>query len=611
MSGRQGKTMRYLKIRIMFTAMLAGMLGTAVSQAQAEPSHGIAMHGRLMHDADFTHFSYVNPDAPKGGHLRLAAVGSFDSLNAFIVRGTPGGGMRDYVFESLMARAYDEPFSLYGLIAESINVPDDRSWVEFRLRPEARFSDGQPVTVDDVIFTMETLRDKGRPNYKYYYSKITEIVRPDERSVRFVFDAEGDREIPLIMGLMPIIPKHIYETGKFDETTLEPPVGSGPYTITEVEPGTRLVYTRNPAYWGEDLAVNRGRNNFDKITFEYFRDANASFEAFKAGVYDIRPEDDPTRWSTGFDIPAVEEGRISLNSFTKETPAGMRALVFNTRRAIFSDRRVRAALNLVFDFEWVNQNFYYSAYRRTQSFYDGSELASTGRAASEREKALLGPYPDAVRAEILSSGYIAPVSDGTERNRSNRRAAVAALAEAGWVVRDGAMVHAESGKALSFEIAVASPEDQRLALNYVAALKTIGVDARARFVDSSQYQQIRQTYEYDMIFNFWYASLSPGNEQSFYWGSESADQDGTRNYMGVREPAVDAMITAMLEARDRVDFVAAVRALDRVLLSGDYVIPLFHQPDQWVAVWSHIKFPETTSLYGYRVDSWWMETETP
>lgn len=574
---------------------------------KAEPAHGIAMHGQPAHPAGFQHLSYVNPDAPKGGHLRLAAVGNFDSLNGFIVRGTAGAGMRDYVFESLMARAYDEPFSLYGLIAESINVPEDRSWVEFRLRPEARFSDGTPVTVDDVVFSMETLRDKGRPNYKFYYSKITEIIRPDAQTVRFVFDADGDREIPLIMGLMPILPKHVFEKLAFEETTLLPPIGSGPYTITEVDAGAKLVYERNPDYWGKDLPINRGLNNFDKITFEYYRDANASFEAFKAGAYDIRPEDDPTRWSTGFDIPAVADGRIKLKSFSKETPSGMRALVFNSRRSLFSDHRVRAALNLVFDFEWVNQNFYYGVYERTQSFYDGSELASTGRPASDRELALLAPYEGVVSADIMANGYVAPVSDGTERNRSNRRAAVAALAEAGWTVQNGIMASTETGQPLSFEIAVASPEDQRLALNFSAALKSIGVEARVRYVDSSQYQQIRQTYDYDMIFNFWYASLSPGNEQSFYWGAASADQDGTRNYMGVREPAVDAMINAMLEARDREGFVAAVRALDRVLLAGDYVIPLFHQPDQWVAVWSHVKFPETTSLYGYRTDSWWIE----
>jgi peptide/nickel transport system substrate-binding protein len=581
--------------------------GLASSAAFAEPQHGIAMHGAPLHDPDFEHFSYANPDAPKGGDLKLAAIGSFDSLNPLIIKGVSGGGIRDYVFESLMARAYDEPFSLYGLLAETVETPDDRSWVEFRLREEARFSDGTPVTVDDVVFSLETLRDKGRPNHKYYYSKVAEIVRPDAQTIRFVFGPGGDREMPLIMGLMPIIPKHIYETRTFDETSLVPPIGSGPYVITEVEPGARLVYSRSPDYWGKDLPVNRGHYNFDRLIYDYFRDANASFEAFKAGLYDIRPEDDPTRWATGFDIPAVRDGRIELQSFTKATPSGMRALVYNTRRAVFSDPKVRAALGLVFDFEWVNTNFYYSAYKRTQSFYDGSELASTGRPASDDERALLAPYAGVVSDDIMTNGFIAPVSDGTARNRQNRRDAIQALENAGWVIKDGVMVDAVSSQPLSFEITVATPEDQRLALNYSDALKSIGVEGNVRYVDSSQYQQLRQTYDFDMIFSFWYASLSPGNEQSFYWGVDAADQDGTRNYMGVREPAVDGMIEAMLSARERDEFVAAVRALDRVLLSGDYVIPLFYQPDQWVAHWARLKHPEETSLYGYKINTWWAE----
>lgn len=590
------------------TAFVSGALMGLVSTAVfADPQHGIAMHGAPLHGPGFEHFSYANPDAPKGGDLKLAAIGSFDSLNPLIIKGVSAGGIRDYVFESLMARAYDEPFSLYGLLAETVETPDDRSWVEFRVREEARFSDGTPVTVDDVVFSLETLRDKGRPNHKYYYSKVAEIVRPDAQTVRFVFGPDGDREMPLIMGLMPIIPKHIYETRAFDETTLVPPIGSGPYVITEVEPGARVVYSRSPNYWGKDLPVNRGHYNFDRLIYDYFRDANASFEAFKAGLYDIRPEDDPTRWATGFDIPAVRDGRIELQSFTKATPSGMRALVYNTRRAVFDDPKVRAALSLVFDFEWVNTNFYYSAYKRTQSFYDGSELASTARPASDTERSLLAPYAGVVSADILSNGYTAPVSDGTARNRQNRRAAIKALESAGWVIKDGVMVDATSGQQLAFEITVATPEDQRLALNYSDALKSIGVDGNVRYVDSSQYQQLRQTYDFDMIFNFWYASLSPGNEQSFYWGMDAADQDGTRNYMGVKEPAVDGMIEAMLAARERNQFVAAVRALDRVLLSGDYVIPLFYQPDQWVAHWSRLKHPEETSLYGYKINTWWAE----
>lgn len=589
----------------LFTSL--GICLTISVSALAEPQHGLAMHGTPLHGPDFQTLSYVNPHAPQGGNLRLAVIGSFDSLNPLIIKGVSGAGVRDYVFESLMARAYDEPFSLYGLLAETIETPDDRSWVEFRLRPEATFSDGTPVTVDDVVFSLTTLRDQGRPNHKYYYSKVAEIVRPDAQTIRFVFGPDGDREMPLIMGLMPIIPQHIYGNREFGDSSLEAPIGSGPYVVGEIDPGARLVYDRSENYWGRDLPVNRGRHNFAHITYEYFRDANASFEAFKAGLYDVRPEDDPTRWATGFDIPAVRDGRIVLESFARQTPSGMRALVFNTRRDVFSDQAVRSALNLVFDFEWVNTNFYYDAYQRTQSFYDGSELSSAGRPASQAERDLLAAYPGVVSDNILDNGYVAPVSDGTERNRRNRRGAIARLESAGWVIKDGVMVNAQSGAPLAFEISVASPGDQRLALNFSSALKNIGVEGRVRYVDSSQFQQLRQTYAYDMIFNFWYASLSPGNEQSFYWGSGTADQDGTRNYMGVKEPAIDGMITAMLAAREREGFVAAVRALDRVLLSGDYVIPLYRQSEQWVAFWSRVKHPDATSLYGYRADTWWME----
>jgi len=593
------------RLALLFTSL--ALCSAPSISAQAEPSHGLAMHGAPLHGPDFQALSYANPDAPQGGKLRLAVIGSFDSLNPLIIKGVSGAGIRDYVFESLMARAYDEPFSLYGLLAETIETPDDRSWVEFRLRPEAAFSDGRPVTVDDVVFSLTTLRDQGRPNHKYYYSKVAEIVRPDEHTVRFVFGPDGDREMPLIMGLMPIIPQHIYENRNFGDSSLEKPVGSGPYVVDKIDPGTRLTYARSENYWGRNLAINRGRYNFAGIAYEYFRDTNASFEAFKAGLYDVRPEDDPTRWVTGFDIPSVHDGRINLKSFTKQTPSGMRALVFNTRRAVFRDREVREALNLVFDFEWVNTNFYHGAYERTQSFYDGSELSSAGRPATPAERDLLAAYPGVVSEDIMDNGYAAPVSDGTERNRRNRRAAIARLEGAGWVIREGVMVNAQSNAPLAFEISVASPADQRLALNFSNALKGIGVEGRVRYVDSSQFQQLRQTYAYDMIFNFWYASLSPGNEQSFYWGGDTANQDGTRNYMGVKEPAIDGMITAMLAARERDGFVAAVRALDRVLLSGHYVIPLYHQPEQWVASWSHVKYPDNTSLYGYRADTWWIE----
>jgi len=586
-------------------SVFAAILG--VEAAQADPSHGIAMHGKPLYEPGFTHFSYANPDAPKGGTLRLAATGSFDSLNPLIVRGTAGLGVREHVLESLMARSYDEPFSLYGLLAESVETPEDRSWVSFRLREEARFSDGEPVTAEDVIFTIKLLREKGRPNHRYYYSKVEKIEQPDAHTVKLIFDKENiDREMPLIMGLMPILPKHVYEETEFDRTSFDKMTGSGPYLVKEVKPGTRITYKRNPDYWGKDLAVNRGLNNADRIIYDYFRDTNASFEAFKAGLYDARPEADPARWTSGFDFPAAQNGEVRQLSIKAETPSGMRGFVFNTRRPIFADKTVRKALTYAFDFEWANKNLFYGAYERVQSYYDGSELSSHGRPASAEERALLAPYEDVIDPEIMKNGYSAPVSDGSGGNRENRRKALTLLQEAGWRVADGALKNAE-GKPFTFEILVVSPDDERLALNYANSLKSIGIQANVRNVESSQYEQRRQTFDFDMILNFWFASLSPGNEQSFYWGSEAAHAQGSRNYMGAKEPAIDAMISAMLEARTREDFVTAIRALDRALLSGYYVVPLYYQPKQWVALWDKVKMPEKSSLYGYRSDAWWIE----
>lgn len=596
----------FMVMRRMLLTLLISLAGSLVALASAQaqtPQHGIAMHGSPKYPADFTRFDYVNDRAPQEGEIKLAAIGGFDSLNPMIIRGSSAAGIRWHVFESLMGRAYDEPFSLYGLIAETITTPDDRSWVEFTLRPEARFSDGQPVTVEDVIFTVETLRDQGRPNHKFYYGKVASMEKTADRTVRLTFTEEGDREMPLIMGLMPILPKHVYEGQDFTRTGLTPMIGSGPYTIGNVDPGSSITFVRNPDYWGKDVAAARGHNNFDRIRYDYFRDANASFEAFKSGEYTLRIEDDPTRWSTGYDVPAVKDGRIIREQLKKSTPSGMRALVFNTRRDVFSDINVRKALGMMFDFEWINKNLFYGLYTRTQSFYDNSELSSAGRPASPAEKALLAPFPDAVTPEIMASGYVAPRTDGSGRNRSQMRDALALLKEVGYTVQDAKLVDA-SGAQFAFEILVASPEDERLALTFARNLERLGIDAKIRNVDSSQYQQRRQTYDYDMIFNFWSASLSPGNEQSFYWGGDSADTDGTRNYMGVRSEAVDAMIAAMLEAREREDFVTAVRALDRVLLSGHYVIPLYHAPDQWVARWNNLDHPQVQPNF-VRFDTWW------
>ena len=590
-----------------FASAVLSFTAVGVDKAHAAPAHGVAMYGTPQYPADFTHYSYTNPDAPKGGALRLGTTGTFDSLNPFIVKGRPGQGMRGLVFESLMDRSQDEAFTLYGLLAQSIDMPEDRSRVTFSLNPTAKFSDGTPVTVDDVIFTWETLKEKGKPFHRSYYSKVVKIERPDAQSITFIFNDEGDREIPLIMGLMPILPKHIFKDGVFEKANLDAPIGSGPYRIKKAEAGLQIVYERRDDYWGKDLPVNVGRHNVDKLVYDYYLDSNAAFEAFKKGLYDMRGENDPTRWATGYDFPAVKEGRIRKQSFVKKVPSGMKAMVFNTRRTRFEDKRVREALSHLFDFEWVNKNLYYNAYKRTQSFYDGSVLGSHNKAASDYETALLAKFPGAVSAEIMAKGYQAPKTKGDGRNRTGRRIATKLLAQAGYEVIEGQMTHVATQTPLTFEILVVSTDEERLALNFKNALKKTGINVNIRNVDSSQYQQRRQTFDFDMVFNFWYASLSPGNEQLHRWGSAAADQEGSFNYAGTKDPAVDAMMHAMLGARTSEEFVHSVRALDRVLLSGAYVIPLYYQPDQWVALWDKVKTPAVTSVYGYKTDTWWIE----
>ncbi len=575
--------------------------------ARAEPASGLAMHGEPQEAKGFTHFPYANPDAPKGGRVTFSIQGSFDSLNPLIVKGAPADAIRDYVYESLLARANDEPFTLYGLIAESVETPADRSFVEFTLHPEAKFSDGTPITVEDVIFSHALLRDHGRPNHRSYYKKVTKVEQTGERKVRFTFDGSGDREMPLIMGLMPVLPRHLIDPDQFEKTSLVPPIGSGPYSIAKVDPGKSISFQRDPNYWGRDLPVNRGLYNFDEIRFDYYRDAGSMFEAFKSGLVTLRNEDDPTRWTEGYDFPALRDGRVLKEELPVETPAGMSALVFNTRRPIFADPRVREALIKLFDFEWVNRTLYHGQFARSESYFARSGLSSHGRPADARERNLLAPYADEVKPEIMNGSFAFPVSDGTGENREGRREALALLEAAGYQLKDGKLVKVATGEPFEFEILAATRAQERLLLTYAAALKQVGIEARIRQVDSAQYQRRKQTYDFDMIQYFWPVSLSPGNEQSFRWGSEVAVTDGSFNYPGVKSQGVDAMIEAVLKADDDDNFVSAVRALDRVLLSGDYVIPLFHLPRQWVAHWADLKRPSTTPLYGYQIDTWWLD----
>ena len=579
------------------------LLGPAVA---AEPVHGIAMHGAPKHPPGFQHFPYVNPTAPKGGRLVLGALGTFDSLNAFIIRGVTPGNIREYVYESLMTRGGEEPFTLYGLIAESVELPEDRSSVTFHLRAEARFSDGGPVTPEDVLFSHAVLKEKGWPYHRSHYGKVVDAAKVGPRGVRFTFASAGDREIPLILGLMPILPRHKVDAETFERTTLEPPIGSGPYVIAKVDAGRSITYRRNPDWWGRDLPVSRGRFNFEEIRIEYFRDASSLFEAFKAGEIDVRPEDDPARWIEGYGFAAAQDGRIVKRELTTHLPSGMSALVFNTRRPMFEDARVRRAFILLFDAEWINRSLFDGAYKRTQSFFERSELSSHGRPADARERALLAPFAQYVKPEVLDGSASLPATDGSGDSRVNLRAASQLLAQAGYEPKGGRLV--KGGVPLAFEFLAQTRQQERVMLSYGRTLQRLGIELSIRQVDTAQYWARLKTFDFDMIQWTWGASLSPGNEQINRWSSAAATTEGSLNYPGVMNPAADATIEALLQARLAEDFTAAVRAFDRVLISGDYVIPLYHLPKVWVAHRSRLHYPATLPLGGFDLDTWWSQT---
>jgi peptide/nickel transport system substrate-binding protein len=585
----------------------------ALDPCHAGDNYAIAMHGAPALPADFTHMPYANPDAPKGGRLVQGILGTFDSLNPLIVRGVAvqqvaaAQQMRGLVIESLMARGNDEAFTLYGLLARSVETDDTRSYVTFHIDPRARFSDGQPVTAEDVLFSLALLRDKGRPHHRQYYSKVAKAEAPDPLTVRFDLSGANDRELPLILGLMPILPKHAVDVATFEETTMTPPTGSGPYRVSAVKPGASVTLTRNPDYWGLNLPVNRGLWNFDEIRLDFYREANGQFEAFKRGLYDFRVENEPLRWQDGYDFPASRNGEVIRDTIKTGMPQPSEFLVFNTRRPMFSDIRVRQALTLLFDFEWINRNYFFGLYTRSAGFFAGSELSASGRAAGDRERELLKPFVSRISPDILDGSYRLPVSDGSGRDRATLRGALNLLSQAGYDL-DGTVLRQRSTKApLTFEILVTTRDQERIALAYTRDLKRAGIEATVRAVDAVQFEQRRLGFDFDMIHNRWDQSLSPGNEQWFYWGSEAADHQGTRNYMGAKDPAIDAMIAALLEARDHPAFVSAVRALDRALMSGFYAIPLFNVGEQWIARWNRIERPGATALTGYLPETWWQK----
>ncbi len=592
------------------SACMLLMLAPAMGQPVEPRRHGIAMHGEPALPAGFTHLPFVNLDAPKGGRLVLGQQGTFDSLNAFVVRGVAPEAIQRFVLQSLLWRSPDEPFTAYGLLAREIELPEDRSFVVFHLDPRARFSDGKSVTAADVAFSFEMLKTHGKPFHRSTLARIANVETPDPLTVRFTFGPGADRETPLILGSIPIFAKHATNAATFPETTFTPPVGSGPYVVSEIRPGESITYTRRTDFWAEDHPLMRGQHNIETLRYDYFRDSNSLFEAFKAGLSDLRVETDPTLWTTGYDVPAVRDGRILRRAIKLETPKGLSALVFNTRKPLFSDARVREALSLMFDFEWANRNLFFGVYKRADSLFADSELSASGRAADQRELDLLQRLGATLPANLLDGAWKPPASDGSGRDRDQAKRALELLGSAGYALVDGEMRRRDTGEPLAFEITVLSRAQERLALNYTKSLQRIGVNVRVRLVDDVQYWRRLAAFDMDMLQWTWPVSASPGTEQANRWASTSAARPGSLNHAGARMPAIDGAIQAMLAARAREDYVAAARVLDRLVMSGNFVIPLFYLPETWVAHQRGVGIPARPARFGFPLEALWREPES-
>lgn len=591
--------------------LLALLLLLAVPAARAAdstgPAHGIAMHGDLKYGPGFTHFDYVNPDAPKGGELRLFGLGSFDSFNPFIIKGNPDDGSGS-IYDTLLTASADEPSSEYGLLAESIETPADRSWVIFRLRQEARWHDGKPVTADDVLWSFDTLRSKGRPHYRAYYANVDKAEKLDDRTVKFTFKPGENRELPLILGQLAVLPRHYWQRREFDATTLDPPLGSGPYRIGPFEAGRWSTYERVPDYWGKDLPVNRGRYNFDRIRHDYYRDFTVATEALKAGAYDLKLENSAKEWATAYDdLPAVRDGRLKKDPIANSRPAGLQGYAFNLRRPLFQDRRVRRAIGYALDFEWANRTLFYGQYTRTRSYFDNSELAATG-VPQGAELALLEPLRGKVPDEVFTTEYQPPVTDGSGNMRDNLRQAYELLKAAGWTVdpKTKKLVDAQ-GQPLEFEILLVDPAYERITLPFAKNLERLGITAKVRTVDPAQYQRRIDSFDFDVVMQVWPQTLSPGNEQRNYWSSTFADQPGSYNVLGLKDPAVDALVEQVIAAPDRAGLVARVRALDRVLQWGFYAVPNWYIGYDRYVYWDKFGQPAVVPAQGAQIDAWWYD----
>nr|WP_202050028.1 extracellular solute-binding protein [Microvirga mediterraneensis] len=596
-------------------SLLAACLAFTPLAAQETPwRHGAALLDEPRYPQGFPHFDYVNPTAPKGGLVRLGALGTFDSFNIVVagVKGSPEQGL-GLIYETLTTSALDEANAAYGLLAESFSYPEDYSSVSFRLRPEAKWHDGQPVTADDVIFSFESLKANS-PTYAFYYANVTKAEKTGEREVKFTFNQKGNRELPQIMGQLMVLPKHWWEGTAPDgrkrdvtQTTLEPPLGSGPYRLKNFDTGRNATYERVKDYWGEKINVNVGQNNFDEIRYEYYRDATVLLEAFKADRLDFRTENSARNWATGYDFPARQEGRVVLEEFPFRATGVMQAFVLNMRREKFKDQRVRRAFNLAFPFEELNKTIFYGLYERPSSYFYGLDLASSGLPEG-KELEILESVRDKVPASVFTTPYKNPVNDSPETIRNNLREADRLLKEAGWEVKNGRRVNAK-GEVLSVELLSSSPNEERVFLPYKASLDRLGIAASVRTIDDVQYTNRTRSFDFDIATGLWPQSLSPGNEQREFWGSQAASREGSRNLAGIADPGVDALIDKVIFATDREDLVAATKALDRVLLAHDYVVPQWTSLKQRTARWNRYSHPETMPRYGGAAfpTIWWYD----
>lgn len=564
-------------------------------------AHGASLFGNLKYPSDFSHFDYVNPNAPKRGRLRIASLGTFDSFNSYIVQGTPASWM-GFLYDTLLVDAWDEPSTMYGLLAESVEIPDDYSWVIYTLRDNAHFNDGTPVTPDDIVFSLNLLREKGAPFYGFYYQNIVSAEALDDRRIKFTFDETGNRELPMITGQLPALPKHYWEgtdeNGQprdFSRSSLVPPLGSGPYRIGRFEPGRFVEFVRVDDYWAKDLRVNIGQYNFDTIRLDYYRDTDVELQAFFADEYDLRYENVARNWATAYDRPAVRSGMIKREILPHVLPIEAQVYCLNLRRDKFADRRVRQALGLAFNFEWINQNIFYGQYERVQSYWNNSELAATGL-PSAAELELLNPFKDQLPEEVFTQEYHPPVSDGTETNRNNLYRALQLLQEAGWKLSGGKLVNA-AGEPFEIEFLTSSQTQERIIQPYLRDLEKLGITGSIRLADAAQYTERVQNGDFDVFSYVIVNSLSPGNEQRDAWGSAAADRPGSRNYGGVKSPVVDALIEDIIFAPNRQSLVTATHALDRVLLWNYYTIPAWTATGDRYAYWDRFDHPDALPEY--------------